>query len=142
MSRGSPSISRKVWDSLAKAALAARQRAYAPYSRFKVGAALLTTDGELFCGCNVENASYGLCVCAERGAVCTAVSAGRRDFLAMAIATASSPPSPPCGMCRQVLAEFCEDLPLLLVNTAGGRRRTRLAELLPGAFRWKGAGTQ
>jgi cytidine deaminase len=142
MGRASRGTSPETWDVLAKAALAARRHAYAPYSRFKVGAALLAADGEVFTGCNVENASYGLCVCAERNAIAAAVSAGRREFHALAVATSSSPPSPPCGMCRQVLAEFCVDLPLLLINTARQRRTVRLAELLPSAFRWKGAGTR
>ena len=128
----------QTWDRLAEEALAARLRAYAPYSRFKVGAALLTEGGEVFRGCNVENASYGLCLCAERSAVAAAVSAGHLAFQAMAIATSASPPSPPCGMCRQVLSELCVDLPLLLCNTLGERRRARLSRLLPGAFRWKG----
>lgn len=128
------------WDQLAEAALAARQAAYAPYSKFRVGAALLTEDGRIVGGCNVENASFGLCVCAERTAMATAVAARRRGFAAMAIATGASPPAPPCGMCRQFMAEFCVDLPLLLVNDRGERVRTRLGQLLPRAFRWKGAG--
>ncbi len=134
-------LSRQTWDRLAEAALAARRLAYAPYSRFKVGAALLTTDGDLFSGCNVENASYGLSICAERTAAASAVIAGQRAFRAMAIATSGSPPAPSCGMCRQFLSEFCVDLPILLINPAGERRTVRLAELLPSAFRWKGAGT-
>lgn len=119
---------------LRQAALAARDRSYAPYSRFRVGAALLCEDGETVLGCNVENASYGLCVCAERTAVGAAVAAGRQRFVAIAIATASSPPSPPCGMCRQVLSEFADDLPVLLVNPAGESCETRLRELLPSGF--------
>ena len=99
------------------------------------------TTAQVFSGCNVENASYGLCLCAERSAACAAVSAGQRSFRALAIATSTSPPSPPCGACRQFLAEFCVDLPLLLCNPAGERRTARLASLLPAAFRWKGAGT-
>lgn len=117
-----------------EAALRARERAWAPYSRFLVGAALLCEDGSIVEGCNVENVSYGLCLCAERTAVGTAVASGRRRFAAIAIATASSPPSPPCGMCRQVLAEFCPDLPIVCVNTAGERLRTTLREIFPGTF--------
>ncbi len=132
-------ISRQIWDRLAAAALAARKQAYAPYSRFRVGAALLTAEGEMFSGCNIENASYGLSICAERAAMAGAVSAGHREFRAMAIAC--SPPAPPCGMCRQFMAEFCVELPLLLVDPAGHRRSRRLGALLPEAFRWKGAGT-
>jgi cytidine deaminase len=133
-------ISPRIWRELERAALSARHHAYAPYSRFKVGAALLTEGGELVSGCNVENASFGLCLCAERNAITTAVTAGQRHFSAMAIATGGSPPAPPCGMCLQFLAEFCLDLPLLLVNEAGEQRRVRLSQLFPRPFRWKGAG--
>jgi cytidine deaminase len=133
------------WDRLAAEALVARKRAYAPYSRFKVGAALLCEDPSggttLIPGCNVENASYGLCLCAERNAISTAVAAGRRSFLAMAIATGTSPPAPPCGMCLQFMAELSVDLELLLCNPAGERHRARLLELIARPFRWKGAGT-
>jgi cytidine deaminase len=129
------------WDRLAAEALDARRSAYAPYSRFKVGAALLTDDGVVVRGCNVENASYGLCLCAERNALTTAVSDGHTAFAAMAIATAGSPPAPSCGMCLQFMAEFCVDLELLFVNTKGDRRRTRLSKLMSRPFRWKGAGT-
>jgi cytidine deaminase len=136
---------RIAWDELAAAALAARERAYAPYSRFRVGAALLCEDDAgartLVQGCNVENASYGLCLCAERNAMTTAVAAGLRRFVAMAIATDITPPAPPCGMCLQFMAELCVDLRLLLVNKAGERRRTSLRQLMPEPFRWKGAGT-
>ena len=121
-------------EALVGAALDARERAYAPYSRFRVGAALLCDDGTVVTGCNVENVSYGLCVCAERTAIGTAVAEGKRHFIALAIATASSPPSPPCGMCRQVLSEFSDDLPILLVNPRGERARTTLAALFPGGF--------
>lgn len=121
-------------DTLVDIALRARERAYAPYSRFLVGAALRCTDGSVIEGCNVENASYGLCVCAERNAVGAAVAAGRREFDAIAIATSSDPPSPPCGMCRQVLAEHASDLAIVLVNTKGDRVRTSLKKLFPGTF--------
>lgn len=116
------------------AALRARGRAWAPYSRFLVGAALLCEDGTVVEGCNVENVSYGLCICAERTAVAAAVASGRRRFAAIAIATGSSPPSPPCGMCRQVLAEFCDDLPIVCVNPEGERSRTTLRAIFPGTF--------
>lgn len=119
---------------LRQAALTAREQAYAPYSQFRVGAALRCEDGTVVTGCNVENASYGLCVCAERTAIGCAVAQGRRRFSAIAIATASSPPSPPCGMCRQVLAEFCDDLPILLVNPSGEERDTTLKALFPSGF--------
>lgn len=121
-------------DELVDAALRARGRAWAPYSRFLVGAALLCEDGTVVEGCNVENVSYGLCICAERTAVAAAVASGRRRFAAIAIATGSSPPSPPCGMCRQVLAEFCEDLPIVCVNPEGERSRTTLRAIFPGTF--------
>jgi len=131
-------IAGRLWDRLAQEALAARRAAYAPYSRFKVGAALLTDDGTIIRGCNVENASFGLCLCAERNAIGTAVTMGYRSFQALAIATPSSPPGPPCGMCLQTLAEHCSDLDLLLVNPAGERQRTKLRRLLPHAFCGKG----
>jgi cytidine deaminase len=136
-----PRLSPRIWDRLAAEALAARRNAYAPYSRFKVGAALLTDGGAVVRGCNVENASYGLCLCAERNALTTAVSDGHTAFAAMAIATAGSPPSPSCGMCLQFMAEFCVDLELLLVNTSGERRRAKLSALISSPFRWKGVGT-
>jgi cytidine deaminase len=121
-------------DELARLALAARSNAHAPYSRFTVGAALRAEDGRTFTGANVENASYGLSICAERSAVATAVTAGARRFVGIAIATPTSPPSGPCGMCRQTLAEFALDLPILLVNDRQERIETTLAELLPLAF--------
>lgn len=122
---------------LARAAQAL-ESAHAPYSRFRVGAALLAADGAVFVGCNVENASYGLTICAERVAVATAVAAGKREFAAMAIVAAGGTVPYPCGACRQVLAEFCgPDFP---VYAAGSRNmaafeRFRLNELLPHAFR-------
>ncbi len=122
---------------LLKQALAARMRAYAPYSRFFVGAALLCDDGTVVEGCNVENASYGLCICAERTAVAAAVAQGRRAFLGIAIATASSPPAAPCGMCRQVLAEFTPpagDLAIFLCNEQNVVVHTSLRALFPGSF--------
>jgi cytidine deaminase len=99
-----------------------------------VGAALLTRSGATFVGCNVENASYGLCVCAERVAVTKAISEGEKEFVALAVATQSDPPSPPCGLCLQTLVEFSTDLPLLLVNPRGKSVETSLAALFPGAF--------
>lgn len=118
-----------------EAALAAREQAYAPYSEFHVGAALLTEGGEIVTGCNVENASYGLSLCAERSAVARAVAEGHRHFTAIAVATPSDPPSPPCGLCLQTLAEFETDLKVVLVNAQGRRARLRLASLLPVRFR-------
>jgi cytidine deaminase len=123
------------FEDLIQAALAARARAYAPYSHFLVGAALLAEDGRVFTGTNVENATYGLTICAERTAVVKAVSEGVRQFKAIAIATDHDPPATPCGMCRQTLAEFALDLPIVLVNVAGRRVQVHLNTLLPHAFR-------
>jgi cytidine deaminase len=117
-----------------QAAIEARQRAYAPYSEFHVGAALLTKEGEIFAGCNVENASYGLTICAERAAVVAAVSTGRRQFDLLAVATDGG--HAPCGACRQVLAEFAPTLRILLINTSASNRTTEhnLEQLLPHTF--------
>lgn len=134
-------ISAQKWEQLTDRAFKARKGAYAPYSRFKVGAALLTEEGEAFSGCNVENAAYGLCLCAERNAITTAVAAGHRTLSAMVIATAISPPAPPCGQCLQFMAEFAEDLPIRLVNHKGEVEKTKLSRLISRPFRWKGAGT-
>jgi cytidine deaminase len=117
---------------LVTAALAVRRRAYAPYSRFRVGAALLARDGAIYSGCNVENASYGLTICAERNAVAHAVAMGARAFDAVVIATENG--VAPCGACRQVLAEFNPQMTVILVDGAGRQRRFSLAELLPVAF--------
>jgi cytidine deaminase len=120
---------------LIDAALAARQRAYAPYSEFLVGAALLTDDGTLFTGCNVENASYGLTICAERVALGTAVAAGYRQFAVLVIAASGG--ASPCGACRQCLAEFAATLPVLIVDAQTGQLTTEtdIADLLPLQFR-------
>ena len=112
----------------------AREHAYAPYSNFKVGAAVLTATGEIFSGGNVENASLGATVCAERVAIFAAVAAGRRDLTALAVIADTPDPVAPCGLCRQVLAEFNPDCPVLLANTAGRWRLANLKELLPMAF--------
>jgi cytidine deaminase len=121
---------------LIEAARRVRAHAYAPYSRYQVGAAVRGASGRIFVGVNVENASYGLALCAERSAVAAAVAAGETALAAVAVVTASSPPAAPCGMCRQVLAEFGGDeLPIALVNDAYDRQDTTLGELLPRAFR-------
>jgi cytidine deaminase len=125
-----------VQSELVEAAHAVRKNAHAPYSHYPVGAAIRTDDGRLFSGANVENASYGLSVCAERSAVVAAVSSGARRITAVAVVTASSPPAAPCGLCRQTLAEFAaDDLPVTLANDRGETVRTTLGELLPRAFR-------
>ncbi|MFH1084653.1 MAG: cytidine deaminase [Chloroflexota bacterium] len=120
------------WRALAEAALAVRAGAHAPYSRFLVGAALRGASGRIFTGCNVENASYGLTVCAERVALWSAVAAGERHFAALAVASESG--VSPCGACRQVLIEFAEDLPILVADAAGRAWFTSLKALLPMAF--------
>lgn len=121
-------------DDLVQRALAVQQHAYAPASRFHVGAAVRSRDGRVFVGCNVENASYGLTICAERAAVCAAVAAGARDLVAVAIATDLEQPGRPCGACRQVLAEFGLGMQVLLVGRAGVRQQTTLRALLPDPF--------
>ncbi|MBL8634199.1 MAG: cytidine deaminase [Myxococcales bacterium] len=120
---------------LAEQARAAQALAYAPYSHFPVGAALRTEDGRVFVGANVENASYGLTVCAERTAVFQAVLAGARRIKAIAICTNLSPPAAPCGMCRQTLAEFAEEAEIVLLSPSGPAQQTTLSALLPLAFR-------
>jgi cytidine deaminase len=116
-------------------AKAARERAYAPYSEFRVGAAVLGDNGKVYTGANVENASYGLSICAERAAAIAAVLDGCRRLEAAAVVTSSSPPAAPCGMCRQTLAEFARTLPITLGNESGERVDTSLEALLPRAFR-------
>jgi cytidine deaminase len=120
-------------DPLVTAARNAQAHAYAPYSNFRVGAALEAADGTVFLGCNIENASYGLTICAERAAICAAVSAGARHFRRAVVVSDIDPPAPPCGACRQMLAEFGLDLP---IDGVGPRAtvRWRLADLLPAAF--------
>lgn len=120
-------------DALLTAARKVQAEAYAPYSNFKVGAALEAMDGTIFVGCNVENASYGLTICAERAAICAAVSAGARRFRRAVVVSDVDPPAAPCGACRQVLAEFGLDLP---IEAVGSQRSVtwRLADLLPAAF--------
>lgn len=126
-------LNEEIIERLVAAATAARERAYAPYSSFAVGAALLLPDGRIVPGCNVENASYGLAICAERSAVAAAVATGEQRFQAIAVVADCSPPASPCGACRQVLAEF-GDFPVVLANLAGERQLSSVRELLPGAF--------
>jgi cytidine deaminase len=120
-------------ERLIQRAVAVRDQAYAPHSHFYVGAALLTSDGEIIVGCNVENVSYGLSICAERGAASSAVAAGFRSWTAIAVASVGG--VTPCGACRQFLAEFGTDLLVVLVDVIDGSRRSvKLGDLLPDAF--------
>lgn len=120
---------------LALSAREVRAQAYAPYSRFQVGAAVRDGDGRIFTGANVENASYGLAVCAERTAILAAVLAGARQITQVAVCTSLWPPAAPCGMCRQTLAEFAHEAEVVLLSPSGPVQRTRLSVLLPQAFR-------
>ncbi len=120
-------------DGVVERARAAQRQAYAPYSNFRVGAALESARGEVFVGCNVENASYGLTICAERVAVGQAVTAGARQFSRIVVVTDSEPPAAPCGACRQVLAEFGADLVVEAVGPSS-TKRWRIRDLLPDAF--------
>ena len=121
-------------DPLASAALAARENAHAPYSHFRVGAALEDTTGRMHTGCNVENATYGLTLCAERVAVFKAISEGARKFRRIAIAADSDTLTPPCGACRQILWEFCGDIEITLLNPRGTSEILQLKDLFPRAF--------
>src|SRR5216684_2277037 len=116
---------------LTAAASKARESAYAPYSKFTVGAAVLSKEGKIFVGCNVENISLGLTICAERSAIAAAVAAGHRDFEAIAIVTDSKKPALPCGACRQVMAEFNSSMKVLAATVAGDAEQFSLKELLP-----------
>ncbi len=116
---------------LVEAARAARTTAYAPYSNFRVGAALRTTSGDVFTGCNVENVSFGLTMCAERVAVGSAVQAGAKEFSELALVSDSAEPVVPCGACRQVLAEFSPDLRIISSTVSGATAEFELANLLP-----------
>lgn len=121
-------------EKLLNAAAAARERAYAPYSKFRVGAAILTKEGRYYTGCNVENVSYGLTCCAERVALFKAVSNGERDFEAIAITAGTDDYCAPCGACRQVLAEFGAKIKVFMANGQGDYQVQTVAELLPAAF--------
>lgn len=126
------------WAALEAAARTVRERAHAPYSGYRVGSAVLTRDGRVFAGCNVENASYGLSICAERTAITSMVAAGASDPVAVVVLTSGAETAAPCGVCRQTLAEFAGDeLPVRLVSVdrPGEHRDVRLGELLPLAFR-------
>lgn len=124
----------KEWsrEELIAQAMQARERAYAPYSNYKVGAALLGKSGQTYTGCNVENAVYPLTICAERAAVVKAVSEGEREFVALAVVTENG--GSPCGSCRQTVREFDADILVLISDTTGAYRETTIAELLPDSF--------
>jgi len=122
------------WEPLVEAARRAQERAYCPYSGFAVGAALLVGDGTIVAGCNLENRSYGLTICAERTAVATANAAGHRDLRALVVVAPSSPPARPCGQCLDTLAEFNPRIPILLVGADGSREELLLSDLLPQPF--------
>ena len=121
-------------EELITRALAVRENACAAYSHYKVGAALLAASGKIHTGCNVENATYGLTVCAERVALWKALSEGERSFTHIAVVTASDPPASPCGACRQLLWEFCGDAEVILANLQGHRKTLKLSEIFPRPF--------
>lgn len=124
------------YANLITAAITARENAYAPYSRFKVGAAILSPSGKIYLGCNVENASFGLANCAERTALFTAIASGERRFVAIAVVTAAPLLTPPCGACRQALAEFMpDDAHVILANLEGFHEIVAFDQILPRAFR-------
>lgn len=111
-----------------------RERAYAPFSNFRVGAAVRTGGGRIYTGCNVESASYGLTVCAERVAIWKAVSEGEKEFTHIAVVADTKELTPPCGVCRQIIWEFCGDIPITLANPAGKTETLQMKDLLPRAF--------
>lgn len=121
-------------DPLLSAAIEAREHARPDFSGFKVGAAVEASDGRIFAGCNVESASYGLTICAERTALFSAIAAGARTFKRVVVVTGADKLTPPCGACRQVLWEFCGDAEITLANLAGARRVFHLSQLLPEPF--------
>jgi cytidine deaminase len=121
-------------EALLQAALEARSRAHAPFSKFQVGAAIESADGRIFGGCNVENSSYGLTMCAERTAIFRAVAEGARRFTRLAIVADTPTLTPPCGACRQVLWDLAGNLEIILFNPRGDRETLHLADLLPRAF--------
>ena len=121
-------------DTLIAAATRARENAYAPFSNFRVGAAVRSKSGRIYTGCNVENSTYGLTVCAERVALWKALSEGEREFTQIAVVTSSEPPASPCGACRQLLWEYCGDIKVILANLQGFRKTLNLAEIFPRPF--------
>jgi cytidine deaminase len=125
------------WQKLTEAARDAQSKAYAPYSRFHVGCALVGASGAVYKGCNVENASYGVTMCAERGAISCAVVNGETKFTHLLLVTDATTPESPCGACRQVLNEFAPDLEILSIGVDGSEQRWTMADLLPAPFEFK-----
>ena len=121
-------------NNLIEAAKTAREKAFAPYSNFRVGAALGTKSGKIFTGCNIENASFGLTMCAERVAIFKAISEGETKFTNLAVVADTENLTPPCGPCRQIIWEFCGDIPVTFSNLEGKTETVRMSELLPRAF--------
>ncbi|MEW6687224.1 MAG: cytidine deaminase [Candidatus Edwardsbacteria bacterium] len=128
-------VSLKNYKRLVKAAKQAKKNAYTPYSKFRVGAAILTKKGTIYTGCNVENVSYGLTICAERVAVGKAISAAERDFVALALVSDSRHLITPCGACRQIISEFAPNLQIILINKSGKIKITNIKKLLPEPFK-------
>ncbi len=124
----------KELEKLVKSAKDVRERAYAPFSNFKVGAAIRTKSGKIYTVCNVESASYGLTVCAERVAIWKAVSEGETEFISIAVVADTEQLTPPCGVCRQIIWEFCGDVPVTFANLKGKTETLQMSELLPRAF--------
>jgi cytidine deaminase len=122
------------YDALITAATKVRENAHAKFSNFKVGAALRTSSGKIYSGCNIENATYGLTLCAERTAIFKAVSEGERKFDAIAVVTDADTLTPPCGACRQIIWEFCGDVPVILANLKGKTETFRMSQLFPKPF--------
>lgn len=121
-------------EELIESAKKVREMAYAPFSNFKVGAAVRTKNGKIYTGCNVESASYGLTVCAERIAIWKAVSEGEREFVRVSVVADTEELTPPCGVCRQIIWEFCGDIPVTFSNLKGKTETVQMSELLPRAF--------
>lgn len=121
-------------EKLIESAREVRKKAFAPYSNFQVGAAVVTKDGKIFAGCNVESASFGLTVCAERVAIWKAISEGETDFEQIAVFVDTEKLTPPCGTCRQIIWEFCGDVPVIMANLNGDVETVSIKELLPRAF--------
>ena len=138
----SKEVKSEFFKELFSAAKQAREYAYAPYSHFSVGAALLSSEGQIYTGCNVENASYGLSVCAERAAVFKAVSQGCSSFRALVLVTDGETPASPCGACRQVLAEFSPEIEVFMCNLEGKMVHTTVEKLLPYTFVFKKNGEE